>query len=51
MGAATPRGVEQLAACGGRGVYKGNMWRDLRSRAHESEMVIWPLNEHVSLLS
>ena len=39
MGSATPYGVEQLAACGGRGAYKGNMWRDLRSGARGSDKV------------
>ena len=41
MGSATPLGVEQLAACGGRGAYKGNVWRDLRSGARASETAIW----------
>ena len=41
MGSATPHGVEQLAACGGRGAYKANMWRDLRSGAQASEKASW----------
>ena len=33
LGTATPQSVESLAACGARGVFQQNMWRDVRGKA------------------
>ena len=36
LGSATPADVEDLAACGASGSRKGNVWRDMRSKAKGS---------------
>ena len=33
LGSVAPKSVQELAACGSQGTHKGNIWRDLRSRA------------------